>query len=337
MTQNEEYEALKEKYQLDLQPERRMIQSVSSAWTFFKTHYTWDDLFSKKSNVDLIQILSLWRGKLLQELSLASKEAENNVRMRFEQMDDADSVQKDSLCGLLRDSYLSEIRVEEKQLEDQLSKMDEQERKIRGNIAASRTIASGARRMGREREQKLADYVAAMENYRIHLLRKHQCESERSLFCFAESLSSETLEKLEDQRRREKEHERQEAEQRHLEEECHRKEERIAAWEWVRELHQYGVLEIRDAATCVICVMGDIPELPKDASPAQMIAFVHTCASGQISILREHRISCPGSIAAVADYLRKDSTCADLCETELEKRKKQEAMITKLQKIMQAS
>ncbi|MCD7885945.1 MAG: hypothetical protein LUI87_19985 [Lachnospiraceae bacterium] len=332
MTRERDFKALMEKYHLDLQPERSQLEQILPAHDVYEENFTWEQLFSKKADTDLLQIINEWQLELRQNLEQTRRQNEKNFRRRLEQMlsDMDDAI----LCyAFLQDTCLPVIMDEERTLAHRLEQDEEQAQEILSTIDDCQEVARGAKRFGGGRDESLDEYLDAVENYWGHLIRSRQNEAMHELLLavirFIQKYLNDIQQELEAQRLDE---ERKAAEAKRLDEERKAaeakrlEEERLTSWNWVRELIQYGVLRILDSKTCIIYVTEAVPELPENASVPQLLALIRVYASGQIPTAQEQRISCSGSVAQIGDYLRKDEACAALCASELAKRKKLEQL-----------
>lgn len=167
-------------------PELEEIQEDSVAyWSFYDEEYTWETLFSKKAEIDLSQILKQWLRRMLGELASRQAAAEKRQKVMFYQ---AMTVYlKDIKHGpmfvehFLSARYLPELTEKMEVARTQEDSRHRQERELRREIEESRELAAKARRFGGEREERLDEYIDAMENYRAHLFRMYQSEATAEL------------------------------------------------------------------------------------------------------------------------------------------------------------
>lgn len=179
--QKKEYAALIQMYQLSTEAEERQFSDVNSNWSFYDEEYTWEELFSKRAQTELLLILKKWLREAVNELSKTQDAAERNIKRHLCQaVWDYERDEKHGpgfVYSFLNDLYLPEITKKREILKDRLKKAREQEREIRDELKEYHRLAANARRFGGEREDRLDEYIDAMENYRIHMFKINQDEA----------------------------------------------------------------------------------------------------------------------------------------------------------------
>ena len=179
--QKKEYDALIQMYRLDPEAEDRLLTELSSDWSFYEEEYTWEDLFSKKARMQLSEVLDNWLRRALNNLDKARETAEQGIKKRLCQA--AADYKKDEKHGpgfvysFLKDWYLPEIKKKKEELESRAKKARDAKRELSRELEDYYCLAAKARRFGGEREERLDEYVDAMENYRIHIFRMQQNEA----------------------------------------------------------------------------------------------------------------------------------------------------------------